>query len=238
MRGKKPPADNRLINNPFKSLKGLSDSDLPKLFERATIPKQSEDEKKVSSRPEPPVADDELFRQEMEWLGVSHRPGKDQAVPSRKAGPSAENANSPEVLSDEDELLFQHAVGRMDTTFSEDDKVEPDPLPGPRRARQLKQGKVKPEAQIDLHGLSRQKALTQVNYFLENSRHHGFHCVLIITGKGARSSGGAVLRSAVLDWLAANREGVLEWIEAPRQLGGSGALVVFLRRPPHILRGP
>jgi DNA-nicking Smr family endonuclease len=54
--------------------------------------------------------------------------------------------------------------------------------------------------------------------------------VLVITGKGNNSTGEPVLQQAVAAWLRdAGRELVLEIAPAPREMGGSGAFVVFLR---------
>lgn len=230
MAAKKSPPDNRLTSSPFKALKGLSASDRPESADSrpASPSPPAEDEQEVSRASEPPVADDELFRQEMAWLGVNRRAGRDASDPERGQKSASDSPKVSEKLAEQDADLFRSAVGRMDMTFAKDEAKEADSRPRARRARQLKQGRIKPEAELDLHGLRREEALVRVGYFLENARHHGFQCVLIITGKGMRSSGGAVLRAAVLDWLTANREGILEWTEAPRQYGGSGGLVVFL----------
>lgn len=231
MAARKPPSDKRLTSSPFKSLKGLSVSDRPNAADQQAPVPQADEQREVSSAPRPPVADDELFQREMASLGVNRRLGRDHAELGRAEQSGPDRPEAAEELSEDEVQLFESAVGRLDKTFARNDSKESDRRPRARRARQLKQGRIRPEAQLDLHGLRREEALTRVGYFLENARHHGFTCVLIITGKGTRSPDGAVLRAAVLDWLAANREGLLEWIEAPRQYGGSGALAVFLRRP-------
>ena len=231
---KTPPPDSRLTSSPFKVLKGLSASELPESADsQAASPSPPADEEQEDFQAcEPPVADAELFRQEMAWLGVTRRTGPGASDRQHGKKSASDPAKVPEELAEEDADLFHSAVGRMDMTFAKDEAKESESRSRARRARQLKQGRIKPEAELDLHGLRREEALIRVGYFLENARHHGFQCVLVITGKGRRSSGGAVLRAAVLDWLAANREGILEWTEAPRQYGGSGGLVVFLDRRP------
>lgn len=52
---------------------------------------------------------------------------------------------------------------------------------GERRYRLLRK---KPDASIDLHGLTRDEAWTALEAFFENSRRNGFEKVLIIHGKG------------------------------------------------------
>jgi len=230
MAGKKSPPDKRLTDNPFKQLKRLSVSKPPKSAEQEPPPQQAEPEEKPPGPSGEPGEDNQLFAREMEWLGVERRMEGEDGVPHRQKNPSSTRLAEPGNSDRDDDLLFQRAVCRLDKTFKEEaTDVEPRRCSEPSRLRQLKRGGVKPEAQLDLHGLRREEALTRLGFFLENARHHGFDCVLIITGKGAQLTGGAVLRSAVLDWLAANREHLKEWVEAPRRYGGSGALVVFLR---------
>jgi len=93
----------------------------------------------------------------------------------------------------------------------------------------VRQGKLKPEAQLDLHGQQCEEALARVGHFLENACFHQLRCVLIITGRGQHSAQGPVLRQAVEDFLSGPGEKLIaEWGRAPRQYGGEGALVVFL----------
>jgi len=54
--------------------------------------------------------------------------------------------------------------------------------------------------------------------------------VLIVTGRGNRSDGEAVLRTEIERYLAQEAAAwVTEWGRAPARYGGEGALVVFLR---------
>jgi DNA-nicking Smr family endonuclease len=56
---------------------------------------------------------------------------------------------------------------------------------------------------------------------------------LVITGKGLNSPGEPVLQQVVAGWLRdAGRELVVEFSPAPREMGGNGAFVVFLRPMP------
>jgi len=56
--------------------------------------------------------------------------------------------------------------------------------------------------------------------------------VLVITGKGGRTSGDGVLRAAVPRWLneAPNRTRLLAFTPAQPKHGGAGALYLLLRR--------
>jgi DNA-nicking Smr family endonuclease len=110
-------------------------------------------------------------------------------------------------------------------------------------ARRLAQGRLAPEAVIDLHGMTQDHAHAALERFLAISSAHGRRCVLIITGKGgpnaARDEGDApwarrrpgVLRSLVPLWLehSSQRGRIAAVKKAHRTHGGDGALYVYLR---------
>jgi DNA-nicking Smr family endonuclease len=109
-------------------------------------------------------------------------------------------------------------------------------------ARQLERGKLPAEARLDLHGMRQREAHAAVRRFLKSAQGKGYRHVLVITGKGAAADmtrpfyeydDRGVLRQAVPHWLAAPDLApvVLSYSEAPRRLGGEGALYVRLRRP-------
>ena len=96
----------------------------------------------------------------------------------------------------------------------------------------MKRGIVSVNHQLDLHGLTREEALAALPGFLRSAQNKGQKAVLIITGKGNHSPEEPVLLQAVASWLReAGRTTVLEFAPAPREMGGSGAFVVFLRQP-------
>lgn len=100
-----------------------------------------------------------------------------------------------------------------------------------RSAERLKRGQLRPEARLDLHGMTQDEAHRALEEFLASAQERGKRAVLVITGKG---SGGArgVLRDAVPRWLgeAPNRGRVLAMATAQPKDGGAGALYVLLRR--------
>jgi DNA-nicking Smr family endonuclease len=129
--------------------------------------------------------------------------------------------------------LFLQEIGRLklEVKFTETlpDEDELKALSG-NRLKQLKRGVVSVDYQLDLHGQTRDEALAELPRFLRNARLKGQTAVLIITGKGNNSAGEPVLQQAVAAWLRdAGREIVVEFAPAPREMGGSGAFVVFLR---------
>lgn len=101
----------------------------------------------------------------------------------------------------------------------------------PRLKRRLLRGRLEPDARIDLHGMTQQRAHDRLLGFLGGAQARGHVLVLVITGKG-RSEGEGVLKTMVPRWLAepAFRELVVAYEHASRHHGGEGALYVRLRR--------
>ncbi|MDJ0628512.1 MAG: Smr/MutS family protein [Rhodobacter sp.] len=104
---------------------------------------------------------------------------------------------------------------------------------------QLKRGKLKPEARVDLHGMTLAQAHPALNRFIADAFARGRRLVLVITGKGktARDDGPipvrrGLLRHQVPQWLAhpSLSYAVLQVTEAHLRHGGSGAYYVYLRR--------
>lgn len=146
-----------------------------------------------------------------------------KTVPKSNATPTADSADE----------LFLAEISRLKLDAKFEDSVPDDgelkPLSG-NRLRQVKRGVVSVEYQLDLHGLTREDALAALPPFLRSARRKGQKAVLVITGKGNHSVDEPVLHQAVNSWLRnAGQEHVLEFAPAPREMGGSGAIVLFLR---------
>lgn len=139
-----------------------------------------------------------------------------------------------EELQIVEEVAFMEEINRlkMDTKFTDSvpDEGDLQPLAG-NRLRQVKRGVVSVDHQLDLHGLTREEAISALPRFLHSAQKKGQKAVLVITGKGNHSPEEPVLHQAVASWLRdAGRTIVLEYAPAPREMGGSGAYVVFLRK--------
>jgi len=122
------------------------------------------------------------------------------------------------------------------------DRVAAEPLAMDRKAyKRLARGKLKPEARLDLHGMTLAQAHPALTDFILNSQAAGRRLVLIITGKGrgTRDEPGpipvrrGVLREQVPRWLrsAPCARAVLQIAQAHVSHGGEGAWYVYLRRP-------
>ena len=171
------------------------------------------------------------FSAEMEMLGVQ-RLERGNDIEELPADLSAD-PEGPITEQDEqsDEELFLSALGEMSVNFQDQFPADETPKATPRRMKQLKLGRIIPDASLDLHGCKRIEVAEKISHFLNNSLHHGYLTVIIITGKGLHSEGGvAVLRDEAEQFLTTQcRTLVAEWGRAPKQYGGNGALAVFLR---------
>jgi DNA-nicking Smr family endonuclease len=103
----------------------------------------------------------------------------------------------------------------------------------------LKRGKLRPEARIDLHGMTLAEAYPELVRFLHAARADDKRLVLVITGKGRhRDDGGimptprGVLRHQVPHWVqtGALAQIVVQITPAHFRHGGEGAYYVYLRR--------
>jgi DNA-nicking Smr family endonuclease len=97
---------------------------------------------------------------------------------------------------------------------------------------ELRTGKVRAEATLDLHGNTVAPALQQLRLFMIESRRLGRRCVLVVHGKGTHSEHGAPLREAVLAELLGPLSGFVHALaSAAPSDGGEGATSVMLRGP-------
>jgi len=175
--------------------------------------------------------------------GTRQSAERDAVSPCRQPAASAKTPATPSTSQDSAAAaLFLEEIGRMklEVKFTETlpDEDELKPLSG-NRLKQLKRGVISVDYQLDLHGLTREEAVAELPRFLRTARAKGQVAVLVITGKGNNSSGEPVLQQAVAAWLRdAGRELVVEFAPAPREMGGSGAFVIFLRPVPHPVPHP
>ena len=208
---------------PFNHLKGFV----------ASNPENNEqrEEKEVSSEQPRHQEGSGSFADEMGMLGVK-RLNQAAAVEVEESAylmPGDDIVEKDKDKTDKD--LFLTAMGELTVTF-EDSYAEETPhlSAKPKRIKQLKQGKLIPDASLDLHGFQRAEVVEKIINFLQNARHNGWQTLLVITGKGLHSeTGEPALRNEVERYLSGEgRKQVVEWSRAPRQYGGDGALVLFL----------
>jgi len=219
---KQKKADNipgKFAAKPFTSLKGFQ-SENAKPPGKTAIPK-----------PPPPapveVEDEILFLRAMT-----------EVKRLNTAPPAGKGASKPpppgRAVAEEESRVFLQAVETMhlDVTFRDELPEDVAPLrpAGTNRLRQLRRGALRIDLELDLHGLTREEALASLERFVAGAFNRGHKAVLVITGKGNNSPEEPVLQGAVAGWLRDRGKGmVAEFSPAPRQMGGSGAFVVFLK---------
>lgn len=113
-------------------------------------------------------------------------------------------------------------------------------------ARRLGRGALEPEARIDLHGMTAERAHRALTRFILSAHAGGKRCVLVITGKGGRprdadlgqirdyGGGAGVLKTLTPEWLRSPPLVglVVGLFQAHTRHGGDGALYVYLRKNP------
>lgn len=94
--------------------------------------------------------------------------------------------------------------------------------------RKIRQGSIRPQSSIDLHGCRQGEALAILEEFLADALQRRLRMILIIHGQGFRSSTEAVLKPLVKHWLSEQLQ-VLAWCPAQARDGAGGASYVYLR---------
>lgn len=89
--------------------------------------------------------------------------------------------------------------------------------------KNLKTGKIRPQAELDLHGMTVQESRENLTDFMKHALHQRLRCVSIIHGKGT------VLKKHVANWLK-QIDAVLAFASAIPKAGGTGAVCVILKR--------
>lgn len=208
--------DKHFAHTPFKELKGL-------------VPREQAPPGPLRDRPadpDPDVDDTDLF---LRAVGTVNR--RNQRPPdSIKNAPQRRSTSTDE---EQDRALFLASLERAPSDRPQgaaEDAARVTRSPA-GKMKLLRRGVIRIDGELDLHGLVAEDALTRLAHFLENAGRRGARAVLVITGKGLNSPNGPVLPGAVVTWLKGpGKRIVSEFAPAPRDKGGSGAIVVFLKR--------
>ena len=128
----------------------------------------------------------------------------------------------------------QERAGAMDIWLRRNGVYDKDAAPqdgaqsAAERRRRLRAKK--PDAELDIHGLTRGEAWEKMQDFFNAARKEGLEKLLVIHGKGLHSSGEAVLKRTVREFIErcpfAGESG-----SAKAKSGGSGATWVLLKGP-------
>jgi DNA-nicking Smr family endonuclease len=152
---------------------------------------------------------------------VHHEPPRPAAVPRQHR-------------ADEQAALHETLHGPIELEDRLDGGDEPAYLrPGLAQniLKDLRRGRWVIQAEIDLHGYTRDAARVALGAFLSECLGCGHRCIRVIHGKGLGSPGReGILRTLVRGWLA-RRDEVLAYCQARPHDGGDGALYVLLKAP-------
>ena len=217
------PKEKEFAASPFKALKGKA------LDLREPVAAPAPAPKKEPKRQDD--LDDELLF--LDAVAGVRRLNPAATPPARAKAQAAAKAERAE----EEQRLFMQAVEalKIDVRFSDSlgEEETPQRPASVNRLRQVRRGGIRIDLQLDLHGLTRDEALENLERFVKGAYNRKQKGVLVITGKGNNSTGEPVLKSAVSAWLRDAGKGMVsEFVPAPKEMGGGGAFVVFLKEKP------
>lgn len=173
----------------------------------------------------------------------------DPAQPHPKPAPPQKSERRARPAPEEAEPIAPFCLGERgarggpahDVLPGLTDRMRALPVTMDRKAYgKLKRGKLTPEARLDLHGMTADRAHGALNGFILRAHGQGKRLVLVITGKGRRGDAGGpipvrqgVLRHNVPHWLSIPPLAalVMQVTNAHARHGGGGAYYVYLRRP-------
>ncbi len=98
------------------------------------------------------------------------------------------------------------------------------------RVKALRRGDVAPDVEADLHGLTQQQAKSVLSELLYDAKQRNDLCVQIMHGHGS-----GVLKQKIPHYLVQHPD-VLGFCQAPKQYGGSAAILVLLNIPEELIR--
>lgn len=211
-------------NNPFKSLKGIA-------VKQHAAPQSKPVAKREKKAPSPEHEAELFFRAVAGAKKIDEH--EEGSIPSHRK--EVKPIKPLDAHSHDDNHLFLQAMKNMGPHFQtiarDRDEEKTEQRSSSSRMRQLKRGTVHISQELDLHGYVKDEALKRLEHFIAAAYSQAREAVLVITGKGTNSPEGPVLQGAVDAWLRGKGKGmVAEFSPAPRDKGGSGAVVVFLKK--------
>lgn len=182
--------------------------------------------------PEPELDDATLFAQATRGARKLATDAVAPARPSRPKKPDAltllkraraEGDAEQEQIALSDTVALLHGVTPEATLSFKRNGVQE------RQLDKLKSGQLPWKHAVDLHGCTLEQAREAVLQLLAEAKAECISVVKIVHGKG-QINGQAMLKTAVNGWLRQISE-VLAFVSADPRHGGTGAVMVLLRRP-------
>jgi len=159
-----------------------------------------------------------------EWERKTAKPaGKKAAQTALQEMDDASGTQLPDMQKEVDPVS---AWLRRNGVPDKDAEAENDVINAAKRRRRLLAKR--PDAVLDLHGLTQDEAWEKLEFFFKEAREKGAEKLLVIHGKGNHSEGEAALKKTTRDFFErcpyAGENG-----QASAELGGSGASWVLLK---------
>lgn len=101
------------------------------------------------------------------------------------------------------------------------------------RFKDLRKGKIPWQSKLDLHGMPSERARNALCEFISNQLREKVRCILIVHGKGGHDGAPPVIKNLVNRWLP-QFDTILAFHSALPRDGGTGAIYVFLKKPPFL----
>jgi DNA-nicking Smr family endonuclease len=213
---------------PFRKLKGV----------KVTAGKKSAPEEPAKPKQPPAEPDDrEIFSSAMR--GVTPLGNDCIVVPEPTDPRDIVNSIKENVRKQDREVIDAlHALVKGTAHFDitcTGEYLEGHTIPlDPKTMSKLKAGELTVQGHLDLHGYTKQAAEQAITSFLLSSHALGHRVVLVIHGRGLKSSQGPVLKEHLIRWLTTGNLShlVLAFSSARPCDGGTGALYILLKKRP------
>lgn len=150
------------------------------------------------------------------------RPPKPSALTLLKRA-RAEGGNEREDQALSDTVALQQGIGPEAFLLFKRSGVQD------KQIQKLQSGQLPWRAAVDLHGCTLEQAREAVLQLMDEVTRDGVQVAKIVHGKG-HVNGQALIKTAVNGWLR-QLHPVLAFVSAPPREGGTGAVLVLLRRP-------
>jgi DNA-nicking Smr family endonuclease len=167
--------------------------------------------------------DHHLFLEAIGDVRRMDAPPEAPSKPKPRAGAGMRERDEQAALSEFKQVMLQGALDPGDVSSYRRNEVNPQVL------ARLKRGEYAVQDELDLHGLRLEEASHLLRVFLRHVLSEGIACVRIIHGKGRNSEGVPVIKNLV-DQHLRHRRDVLAFHSAPTAQGGTGAVLVLLKK--------
>lgn len=138
---------------------------------------------------------------------------------------SVRTGNSP-IPGSEEKVNPIDSWIRANGIYDKDSDDNERPVSAQEKRRRLRNKR--PDAELDIHGLTREEAWQALEFFFNESKKNELEKIMIIHGKGNHSAGESVLKRTVMDYIEhctfAGESG-----RAKAALGGEGSTWVLLK---------